>query len=392
MSDMQTKKKITAIILAAGSSTRMKATASKQLARICGESVIHRSARAFCECELVNDIIIACKAEETSEIERELSCGISKPFRIIAGGKSRAESARIAFSLTTNSDYIAIHDAARPLVTVSMIERVISTAIECGAATAACPVTDTLKRTEEGFISSTVARVGMYCAQTPQVFKRELYAAAIASACDDADVTDDNMLLERTGIKVAVVDTGKENFKITEELDLALAEFIIKRRENMSDFRVGHGYDVHRFADGRALVIGGATIPYGKGLLGHSDADVLTHAIMDALLGAAALGDIGRHFPDSDEQFRGICSIELLKKVGKLIAEAGYTVVNIDATVVMQAPKIAPYVNEMVTNIAEALGVDKSAINVKATTEEHLGFTGSGEGAAAHAVATVKSR
>ena len=157
----------------------------------------------------------------------------------------------------------------------------------------------------------------------------------------------------------------------------------------MCSFRVGHGYDVHRFAEGRRLILGGVDVPYERGLDGHSDADVLVHAIMDAILGAMGLGDIGRHFPDTSDEFLGISSMILLERVQKIVAEKGAAVVNVDATLVLQRPKIAPYIEDMVANIATALGISKTAVNVKATTEEHLSFTGSGEGAAAHAVALI---
>ena len=158
----------------------------------------------------------------------------------------------------------------------------------------------------------------------------------------------------------------------------------------MTDLRIGYGYDVHRLVPGRALVLGGVTVPFEKGLLGHSDADVLTHAVMDALLGAASLGDIGKLFPDNDAAFHNISSMLLLKRVGEYLRQEGYTVVNIDATLIAQAPKVSPYRDAMRQNIADALGVDVSQISVKATTEEHLGFTGTGEGMAAHAVALVE--
>ena len=156
------------------------------------------------------------------------------------------------------------------------------------------------------------------------------------------------------------------------------------------EIRVGHGYDVHKFSEGRRLILGGVDIPNDKGLLGHSDADVLIHAVMDALLGAAALGDIGRHFPDTAEEYRGISSMHLLARVRRLLDREGYSISNIDATIVLQSPKIATYIDKMRENIAFALTIDKSLVNVKATTEERLGFTGSGEGAAAHAVALIK--
>ena len=154
--------------------------------------------------------------------------------------------------------------------------------------------------------------------------------------------------------------------------------------------RIGHGYDVHRLTEGRKLILGGVEIEYEKGLLGHSDADVLTHAVMDALLGAAALGDIGRHFPDSDERYRGISSLLLLKKVAELLEFSGYRVGNIDATVIAQRPRLAPHIENMRANIADALGCGVDRVNIKATTEEHLGFTGDGSGIAAHAVALIE--
>lgn len=156
--------------------------------------------------------------------------------------------------------------------------------------------------------------------------------------------------------------------------------------------RTGHGYDVHRLVSDRKLIIGGVNIPYEKGLLGHSDADVLLHAVMDALLGAAALGDIGRHFPDSDERYKDADSMKLLLQVGRMLSEAGYVVENIDATIIAQAPKLRPYIEDMRQNIADTLGIDLGCVNVKATTEEHLGFTGSGEGIAAHAVCLLGSK
>ena len=160
----------------------------------------------------------------------------------------------------------------------------------------------------------------------------------------------------------------------------------------MSEMRIGHGYDVHRFSVDRKLILGGVSIPFEMGLLGHSDADVLIHAIIDALLGACALGDIGRHFPDDDEKYRGVSSLELLRSVNNLISEKGFGIVNIDATLVIQRPKIAPFIEEMINNISYTLNIERGRINIKATTEEHLGFTGRGEGACAYAVALLKNK
>ena len=161
------------------------------------------------------------------------------------------------------------------------------------------------------------------------------------------------------------------------------------KKTTVPEYRTGCGYDVHRFSEGRKLILGGVDIPFEKGLFGHSDADVLVHAIMDALLGAASLGDIGRHFPDTDESYKGISSLELLRRVNNLIWERGYSVINIDATIVIQRPKIASYIEEMVHNISKTLNIEQGRVNIKATTEEHLGFTGREEGAAAHAIASL---
>ena len=158
----------------------------------------------------------------------------------------------------------------------------------------------------------------------------------------------------------------------------------------MTDIRIGHGYDVHRLTEGRRLVLGGVCIPYELGLLGHSDADVLVHAVMDAMLGSVALGDIGRHFPDTDDSYKGVSSMKLLAEVVKLLSAEGYCVSSLDATLILQRPKVAPYIEDMRANIANAIGADLSRVNVKATTEEHLGFTGRGEGVSAHAVVIVK--
>jgi 2-C-methyl-D-erythritol 2,4-cyclodiphosphate synthase len=202
------------------------------------------------------------------------------------------------------------------------------------------------------------------------------------------------MLLENIGADIYAVDLGYNNIKITTQEDLRLAKNILTERgENvMNGFRVGHGYDVHKLVTGRKLILGGVEIPHETGLLGHSDADVLLHAIMDALLGAAALGDIGKHFPDTSEEYKGISSLHLLTRVADLIKKKGFSVLNIDATIVMQRPKIATFIPKMVSNIAFAIGIAEDCINVKATTEEHLGFTGREEGVSAHCVAMLVGR
>lgn len=377
-----------AIILAAGSGRRMKSETTKQRIELMNESVLFRSVRAFCECDDVSYITVVCRSDEVEWAVSQIR-GMEKVIAVIPGGESRMESAQIGFLNTPDdADLVAIHDAARCLVTPEIVSKVISAAIEHGAATAGCYFTDTVKALENGYITSTIDRERLFFAHTPQVFSRKLYKEALDSVGPEL-VTDDNMLIEQIGKTVFPVNTGKYNIKLTSAEDISYAEYLLERRERM-EMRIGHGYDVHRLSDGRRLVLGGVEIDYPKGLLGHSDADVLTHAIMDALLGAAALGDIGRRFPDNDNSYKDISSLVLLGKVGDLLRSNGYTIQNIDATLVLQRPKVSPYVDKMIDNIAEILGIERGKVNIKATTEEGLGFSGREEGACAHAVALIK--
>ena len=385
-------KKVAAISLAAGIGSRMKSNKTKQRMEILGKTVLRRTILAFDSSECISSITVVCRADEIDFAQGETK-GLSKPVSVVVGGENRAESARLGFeAIPEDSDFVAIHDGARCLVTEEMIKNVAEAAFIHGAATASARVFDTLKRVDkDGYILSTEDRCSFMRAQTPQIFSAEIYRKAL-SAPHSSEVTDDNMLLERIGQRIVCVDTGDVNRKITEPADIIIAGSLLKEEErlNKMQIRVGHGYDVHRFASGRRLVLGGVDIPNDLGLLGHSDADVLIHAVMDALLGAAALGDIGKHFPDSSEEYKGISSMHLLARVKKLLDDNGYSVCNVDATLVLQRPKIATFVDKMRENIAFSLSIDKECVNVKATTEEKLGFTGSGEGAAAHAVALIQ--
>ena len=384
------KKYVTAIVLAAGSGSRMNLDTTKQRITLLGESVLHRTVRVFDRCEEIDAIVIASRVDEIDWVKAEMA-DINKPVTVVMGGKTRSESSFNAFSaIPEETEIVAIHDGARCLITEQNIIDVIEAARTHGAATSGTFVTDTVKSCADGFINSTVPRETLFFAHTPQVFSRELYEKALNSDLSRSAYTDDNMLLEQMSVKIYPVDTGKQNIKITTVDDLSYAEYILERRREMNEIRVGHGYDVHRLVEGRKLILGGVEIPHDKGLLGHSDADVLTHAIMDAILGACALGDIGRHFPDSSEKYKDISSLELLRQVGCIIKNAGYSVVNIDATVVLQKPKIASYVDQMIENISKILNIEQGRINIKATTEEKLGFTGREEGVSAHAVASVK--
>ena len=359
------------LILAGGSSQRMRGI-NKQLAEVGGIPVIARSALAFEHCPGISDIIIAARECDIDGIKSLCeSYGITKLKTIAVGGASRTDSARNAFSCSENADIIMVHDGARPYISDELIQRVMSAAEEYGAAIPALPVTDTIKFTDErGFSSGTPDRSTLRRVQTPQAFKAELYREMILSG---REATDDAGLAELLGIKVKLVEGDPKNIKITTPDDLP--------KEDRKMLRIGHGYDVHRLAENRELIIGGVHIPYELGLLGHSDADVLVHAIMDAMLGALALGDIGQHFPDRDPAYKGADSIELLKKVNELVKAKGYSVSNLDCTINAEKPKLAKHIPQMRGNIAAALGISPDAVSVKATTEEGLGLAGAGIGA-----------
>ena len=273
--------------------------------------------------------------------------------------------------------YVLVHDAARPFVTEDVVQEVIREAFDRGAAVPCVAVKDSL-RENEGERSRCVDRSRFFAVQTPQGFRKELLDEAYEKACKDGfSGTDDASLVERLGYNVEIVDGDYDNIKITTKEDLPM--------EN----RIGTGFDVHRLVEGRRLILGGVEIPYEKGLDGHSDADVLIHALMDALLGAAAMGDIGRHFPDTDDAYKGISSMKLLDRVNNILAENMYSIGNADITVIAQKPKLSPYIEKMRENVADVLGIGKDLINIKATTTEKLGFTGRGEGIAAEAVCSI---
>ena len=371
---------VTAILVAAGASRRMGF--DKLSHRLPGGlTVLQTSLRAFENHPRITQIVLVAGAN--LETCRQLAAACTKPCTAVPGGATRAQSVCAGLAASTG-EMVAIHDAARPFVSEEVITAAIDAAEQTGAAAPAVAVKDTVKvAAADGRVLNTPDRSTLFAVQTPQCFRRELYLRALDAVSEDkADlVTDDCSLFELAGLPVVLTPGDYANLKITTKEDL----------KGESTMRIGHGYDVHRLVEGRRLILGGVDIPYEKGLLGHSDADVLLHAVSDALLGAAALGDIGKHFPDTDPRYEGADSLRLLQEVGNLVRQAGYTVGNVDATVLCQAPKLAPHIQTMRANIARALDVPVECISVKATTEEHLGFTGQGQGIAAHAVALLES-
>ena len=385
------EKSVSAVLVAAGSSTRMGFDKlSFDLGR---ETVLHRSIRAFEQCPDVTEIVLVAGKNRAFVEQQAADC--AKPVRIVPGGATRAESAKNGV-LAAAGEIVAVHDAARPFVSQAVIAAALAAAARCGAAAPAVPVKDTIKQAARGdgktvpdtcLVKNTPDRSTLYAVQTPQCFDRAAYLAALEELDEEKArlVTDDCSLFELTGRPVQLTQGDYANLKITTREDLPRPE-----QKEEHKMRIGHGYDVHRLVEDRKLILGGVEIPFEKGLLGHSDADVLTHAVMDAVLGAAALGDIGQHFPDNDPAYAGADSLKLASHVAQILKEHGYRIENIDATILCQRPKLALHIPAMRANLAAAFGLPADAVSVKATTEEHLGFTGEGLGIAAHAVALIE--
>jgi len=387
-----------ALIAAGGAGVRMGLDRPKQFAGLAGIPILVRAIRAFQDSSAIETIIVVVPEdflELTTELVRHHR--LDRVRNIVKGGASRQESVQAGLDkLPAGCELVAVHDGARPLVSTRLIEQCLREAERCGAAIAALPVKDTLKSVDrDGTIRKTVDRTRLWQAQTPQVARRDWLEQAFAKAvADNYTGTDEASLLEYAGFPVRVVEGSESNIKITRPEDLAVAEALTMKSRLTDDPapRIGHGYDAHRLVAGRPLILGGVNIPHELGLLGHSDADVLLHALCDALLGALGLGDIGRHFPDSDEQYRGISSLVLLKEVCRMTADRGFRLANCDLTIIAQRPKLASYFPEMIRNIAETCDAEPAAINLKATTTEQLGFTGREEGIAAHAVVMMKQK
>ncbi len=380
--------RVGAIVAAGGAGQR--AGLAKQWLILGGESVLRRSARLLAEGEQVDQLVAVVPPGEEARAQAELA-GLPRPARVVAGGAQRADSVRNGLDALEGCAVVLIHDAARPFAPAELVRRVVEAAARDGAALAAQPATDTVKRASgreaEPRVSGTLDRREVWLAQTPQGFRRDLLLRAYAAAGPEASAaTDDAGLVERLGAPVTLVPSGPGNFKITSPDDVGRARALTEL-----PFATGVGYDTHRFAPGRKLILGGVEHE-GDGLLGHSDADVCAHAIGDAILGAAGLGDLGRHFPDTDPRWKGVSSLRLLREIAALAAERGWRLGNADVTLAAKRPKIAPRAEEMRARLAEALGVAPSQVNVKATTGEGMGFVGRGEGIAAHAVVLLARR
>lgn len=400
-----------AIIPAAGKARRFGSGSNKIWSHVAGRTVLEWTLSAFDAHPAIASIVVVAGEDDAERIER-VCAGKSKVVAVAEGGDSRAASVRNGLAkVPPSTNVVLVHDAARPLVTSELISRIIDCASRFGASIPGVAAPDTFKRVgSDGFVRITIPRSaevggtvcsGLTSVQTPQGARLELLQHAYA--CVDlsrTDVTDESFLLELAGIPVYVAQGDPDNIKITHAEDIGIADQLLSRRTDREpaasrETRTGFGYDVHTFATpdaGRPLFLGGVEIPHDRGLDGHSDADALLHAACDALLGAASLGDIGILFPNTDPAYRNIASIRLLEAVTLRVREAGWQIVNVDATVLAEAPKLMPHRERMQAAIARALQIEPSRVSIKATTSEGMGFVGRGEGIACWAVATLVSQ
>jgi 2-C-methyl-D-erythritol 4-phosphate cytidylyltransferase/2-C-methyl-D-erythritol 2,4-cyclodiphosphate synthase len=411
--------RVAVIVAAGGRGERLGAAVPKQFLPLGGRSLLARSVAAFRQVPAVREIVVVLPADLVADGAALFEpAGHDADLRIVAGGARRQDSVARGFAaVSPQADIVLVHDAARPLVGRDVIERAIGGAARWGAAVAAVRAQDTVKEAaadeETPPIARTLARERIWLAQTPQAFRRQVLAEAIALGERGVEATDEAALAELAGHEVRLVPGDVRNLKITTEVDREIAEALAAagagRQEGagvsqeagrpqgapaapVSDsfpVRIGLGYDSHRFAEGRPLVLGGVRIPAERGLAGHSDGDAICHAVTDAILGAAGLGDIGALFPDTDPAWKGADSLELLRRAAAQVAAAGYRVASLDIVAIAETPRLAPWREAMRDNLASALGVDRAAVGLKGKTNEKLGALGRAEGLAVHAVALL---
>jgi 2-C-methyl-D-erythritol 4-phosphate cytidylyltransferase/2-C-methyl-D-erythritol 2,4-cyclodiphosphate synthase len=385
----------TAIIAAGGRGLRIGGARPKQFVTLAGRPMLWHTLEPFSKSGFIDRIVLVVPEADIEYCQERFGSVFAKLQKIVAAGEERHQSVAAGLAATgVGDEYVIVHDGARPLVSTDLIQRVVVETIAHGAAIAATAAKETIKVIDGSFVKSTPDRETLWCAQTPQGFKRQLLIEATSARDPKLVPTDEATLIEQFGAPVRVVAGEDTNIKITTPPDLLWAERLLQMRDNSfihNDVRIGNGYDVHRFAGGRKLMLGGVHVPWDEGLSGHSDADVLTHAIIDALLGAAGLGDIGRLFPDTNPDFAGISSLTLLSQVGERLAQQGLRIGNIDAVVMAEQPKLAAHIDEMEEVLAATLDISPTRVSVKATTTEGLGFVGRREGIAVQSVAFLTS-
>ncbi|MBQ8726429.1 MAG: 2-C-methyl-D-erythritol 2,4-cyclodiphosphate synthase [Clostridia bacterium] len=362
---------VTAIITCAGKGERAGFGYNKLLKDMGGITPFEKVVSTFTKNASIFDIIVTC-AEQDLEIFKSKCDGLGAKVTFVTGGATRTESVGNALKLVPDENLVLVHDGARAFITDEIISECVKTALVKGSAVTAIPTTDTIAETDgNGYIIST-SRKNKYSVQTPQAFNAGLLKKAYSMIKDGEEFTDESGLYAKYIEKPYITQGSPVNKKLTHPEDFAVSE----------NLYVGTGFDLHVFAENRKLILGGIEIPHDKGLLGHSDADVLTHAVMDAMLSSASLGDIGRHFPDTDPTYKGISSMKLLEKVVEILKKSGYRLKNVSSVIMAQKPKLANFVDSIRHNLALALGVDDADVGITCTTLEGIGTVGREEGIA----------
>jgi 2-C-methyl-D-erythritol 4-phosphate cytidylyltransferase/2-C-methyl-D-erythritol 2,4-cyclodiphosphate synthase len=376
-----------ALIVAAGRGMRLGAPLPKQYLPLGGVAVLRHSVTTLLNHPAIASVRVVIHPDDRLLYDAAVAGLALLPP--VSGGAQRQDSVRNGIESLAEAapDLVLIHDGARPFLDGPLIDRVLAGLADHPGAIAALPVTDTVKRGDDGRIAATLDRSALWRAQTPQGF----HYAAIRAAHEAAaglELPDDAAVAERAGLGVALAVGSEDNFKVTTMDDLARAERLLATR--LPDIRTGQGFDVHAFGPGDSVMLCGVALPHSHGLIGHSDADVGLHALTDAILGAMCAGDIGQHFPPGDPAWRGAASHRFLRHAADLVAGAGGVINHVDVTIICERPKVGPHREAMTARIAEILAIPRNRVSVKATTTERLGFTGRGEGIAAQAVATIR--
>ena len=383
-----------ALIVAAGQGMRASAGVPKQFQPIAGVPMLARSLRAFLDHDAIDAVHVVIGAGQ----ERQYAAAVPAHAKLrapVAGGATRQASVRngLAAIATSAPARVLIHDAARPFVTPAVIDRVVAALSADEAVVPALPVASTLKRVTGSRVAETVPRDGLEAAETPQGFAFDLIRAAHDKAATASmDFTDDAAVAEWAGIPVGVVAGDPGNVKLTTAAEIAAADrrMLAEDMLRLGDVRVGIGFDVHGLGSGSEVILGGVAIPHTRGLIGHSDADVVLHALTDAVLGALGDGDIGTHFPPSDPQWKGVSSDRFLADAVARVRARGGAVAHLDVALVAEGPQIAPHREAIRARIAAICDIAVDRVGIKATTNEGLGFVGRGEGVSAQAVATIR--
>ena len=377
-----------AIIVAAGSGTRMGRP--KQFLPLAEKTVVEWALKAFLDTPDIERVVLVTTPENIKEHGSRL---LSEKIKLVEGGKTRMESVRNGFKeIPEEIEIVAVHDGARPLITPTIVRAVLEEAYDSGAAVAAVPVKDTLKKVtnKQLWVSGTPVRSSFWLAQTPQCYRREILEEALQKFAGDNAATDESQLVEKSGHRVKVVASSYENIKITTPEDLIMAESLLEKRSGKkTQVSVGFGYDIHKLVEGRPLWLAGTKIEHSKGLLGHSDGDVILHAVADAILGALGEGEIGMMFPPDNPKIKGIQSREIISSVLEKLGKKGAVISHLDAAIVAEEPKLKVHYPAFKSSLAALLGISESSINIKAKTHEGLDSIGHGLAIACYSVATL---